>query len=93
MIKKFALTLAIAGSLAAPVGCTQTQKVAGGAAAGAAAGQLLGRDTRSTIAGAVIGGTAAFLVTDAQDNVRKNARGECLYDPPNEPAYYAACPR
>ena len=92
-MKKFVLSLAMAGSLAVPmVGCTQTEKVVAGTAAGAAAGQLLGGDTEATVAGGIIGGLAAYLVTDSQNNVRRNARGECLYDPPNRRPYYAPCP-
>ena len=87
-MKKFALALAMAGSLSAPmIGCTQTQQVAGGAAAGAVAGQLIGRDTGSTVAGAIIGGAAAFLVSE-----NRNSRGECLWRRKNGDQFYAPCP-
>lgn len=90
MIKKFALTLAVAGSLAAPVGCTQTEgrNAAIGAAGGAVAGQLIGGDTRSTVGGAIIGATAGVLVAN-----RRNDQGECLYRLPDGRTYYDTCPR
>ena len=80
----------VAGLVAPLAACTQTEQrnVAVGAAGGAVAGQLLGRDTESTVAGAVIGGTAGLLVSGAA----RNNRGECLYEDRNGRRYYAACP-
>ncbi len=44
----------------------QAGKVAAGAAVGALAGQLLGRDTKSTVAGAAVGAAAGGVVAAAQ---------------------------
>ncbi len=44
---------------------TQAGKVAAGAAVGAVAGQLLGRDTKSTVAGAAVGAAAGGVVAAA----------------------------
>jgi hypothetical protein len=44
---------------------TQAGKVAAGAAVGAVAGQLLGRDTKSTVAGAAVGAVAGGAVAAA----------------------------
>lgn len=44
---------------------TQVEKVAVGAAAGAVAGQLLGRNTKSTVAGAAVGAAAGGVVAAA----------------------------
>lgn len=44
----------------------QAGKVAAGAAVGAIAGQLLGRDTKSTVAGAAVGAAAGGVVAAAQ---------------------------
>ena len=90
-MKKFVLSLAMAGTLSAPiVGCTQTEQrnAAVGAAGGAIAGQLIGGNTESTIAGAVIGATAGVLVA----NAGKNSAGQCLYERPNGRRFYARCP-
>lgn len=95
MMKKIVLSLAVAGSLGT-VGCAQgtgptnqeARNTAIGAGAGAIAGQLLGGDTESTIAGAVVGGAGAFLVT----NARRNDRGQCLYeDRSTGKRFYADC--
>ena len=91
-MKKFVLSLGVAGLLAAPItACTQTEQrnAAVGAAGGAIAGQLIGGNTESTVAGAVIGATAGVLVA----NAGRNDRGQCLYrDPRTGTRYYAACP-
>lgn len=56
---------------------TQAGKVAAGAAVGAVAGQLLGRDTKSTVAGAAIGaaagGAVAAATTDYEGCLAANA--------------------
>lgn len=44
---------------------TQAKKVAAGAAVGAIAGQVLGRDTKSTVAGAAVGAAAGGVVAAA----------------------------
>ena len=87
-MKKFVLSLAMAGSLSAPmVGCTQTeaQNAAIGAAGGAVAGQLIGGNTESTVAGAVIGATAGVLLARRDD-------GRCVYRNSRGQRYVAACP-
>lgn len=87
-ILKIALVLSVSGPLAA---CTQTEtrNAAVGAAGGAVAGQLIGGDTESTVAGAVIGATAGVLVA----NAGKDDRGLCLYEDRNGRRYRAECPR
>ena len=84
---RLTLGLALAAGLAA---CTQTEQrnAAVGAAGGAIAGQLIGGDTESTVAGAAIGATAGVLVA----NAGRNDRGQCLYEDRNGRRYYADCP-
>ena len=50
------IPIAAAVALLAACGTTMEQRAATGALAGAAAGQVIGGDTTSTVAGAVIGG-------------------------------------
>ena len=87
-MKKFVMSLAMVGALAAPIACTQTEQrnAAVGAAGGAIAGQLIGGDTRSTVGGAVIGATAGVLLARRDD-------GRCVYRNSRGERYVAACPR
>lgn len=72
-MKRFAaglLTIAIFAGLLLVTGCeTQAQnKALIGTAVGAGAGQLIGRDTKSTLIGAGIGAGAGYLWGKSQDN-------------------------
>ena len=85
---KTLIKLAFVSTLIAPLAaCTQTeQNTLLGAGAGAAAGQLLGGNTESTVAGAVIGGAAGYIITD-----RQNSQGQCLYRYDNGTTGYGPC--
>lgn len=84
MIKKFALSLAVVGSLGA-AGCTQTEQAVGGAVAGGAIGAIAG-GTDGALIGAAIGGTAGVLLARL-DN------GNCRYRDRRGRVYIARCPR
>ena len=60
------------------IGCTRTQKIAGGGAlAGGAVGAILGNNARSAAVGAAIGGllgAGASELTKPQGRVRKRKR-------------------
>jgi outer membrane lipoprotein SlyB len=101
VIKKFALTAAIAGGLAVS-GCAthdpyaqnneQMRRAATGAAIGGAAGAVAGAvipgvsTTEGAIAGAVLGGVAASVIRGRQ--YYRDTRGNCYYvDPYGRPVY------
>ena len=79
MIKHWVVILAVfaisMGSLFV-AGCDSSAKTDAliGAAAGAAIGQAAGRDTKSTLIGAAVGGGAGYIVGSEQD--KKKAQSE-----------------
>ena len=84
MMKKFALSLAVAGGLAGPmVGCTQTETTVGGAIAGGLIGAAVG-DVEGALIGAAAGAVAGALIGRAQD-------GRCYYANGRGGYYKAAC--
>ncbi len=101
MIKKFALTAALAGGLAVS-GCAthdpyaqrndQMQRAATGAAIGGVAGAVAGAiipgvsTTEGAIAGAVLGGVAGAVINNRQ--YYRDTRGYCYYvDQYGRPVY------
>lgn len=85
MMKKIALTLAVAGSLAAPVGCTQTETAVGGAVAGGLVGGAID-GTSGALVGAGVGAVAGALLN-------RQGNGQCLYADGKGGTYTARCPR
>lgn len=84
MIKKLALSLALAGSFGV-VGCTQTEQAVSGAVAGGLIGAAVNDDAvEGAVIGAAVGGVAGTLIGRTQ-------RGDCVYRDARGRRFVAAC--